>query len=240
MSSEQVQQPSPPVGPPLSAMSTSPLDGFKQWRASITPIVCNIGSAIERTPADAQQRPCTPVPADKSSTGKRDTPFDKTLRVLEKAMQLSEKKATKRTYAVFRAVWDWFVGIAGSLSYERVFTLAVTLYLAGPTLMPLARSAMMELVKKMVCMASHRLMDALQGARARAAHALMAFYDAPPLSDLYSAADGGVMRASSSPVAIPIGGVNSSVNALGAVDGGVHGMATSLRTSRGRVHDGHG
>ena len=69
--SSEVQQPSPPVGPQLLTMSTSPLDRFKQWRASVTPMVCNIGSAIERAAAEGDTG-ASAVPKTRS-TDKRDT-----------------------------------------------------------------------------------------------------------------------------------------------------------------------
>ena len=229
LSSEMVQ-PSPPVGPQPSSMSTSPLDRFKQWRASITPMVCNVGSAIERAATE------TAVVASANpkikATDSRDTAFDKTLRVLDKAMALSEKKSTKKTYAVFRAVWSWFVGIAGSLSYERVFTLAWLLYATGPTLMPLARSALLMIVRQMVCMASQRLMVALQDARARTIRTALAFFDASPVHGVLGAVDGGVMRASSSPVAVPVHGTDERASVRAAVD---DGKSTSHQTSQGEL-----
>ena len=189
-------KPSPPVGPAKDftggASFQSPMERFRQAMKQAGEEAVNVIAS----PVEAAGRASSGGESKTlASKQKRDTTFDKTLRVLDKAMTMSDKEGTKKSIAVFWTVWDWFLSLAYTLSNERMLTLALSLWVAGPQLMPPARRAIVMLVKRMLCILAHRIMDGLVSMRAKVTQSALAYLATyrPHTDGVLTAADGGVM-----------------------------------------------
>ena len=153
--------------------SGSPLQTYyKAVREQSVNVIGSESARAEAAPAAS---------ATKSSiVVRKDDQFDRTLRILDHARGLSLEKTKKKSWEVLSTVWTWVVSIREHLNIWQISSIAMGLWIFGPKLSPLAKTAMAQLMSKLLAMVYRRLIRASVAVKLRLLRTLAAFFDTSP------------------------------------------------------------